>query len=52
MRLFFQKTDGRHLTFCEARKFLFIILLMMAFLPIQPAQTEEPVWGLPLRNNW
>ncbi len=52
MRLFFQKTDGHHLASCEARKFLFIILLVMAFLPIQPAQTKEPVWGLPLGNNW
>ncbi len=38
---FFQKTDGRHLSSCEARKFLFIILLVMAFLPVQPAQNAD-----------
>ena len=41
MRLFFQKTNAHHLAYFEARKFLFIILLVIALLPVQPAQAAE-----------
>jgi len=40
MRLSLQKTDGRHLASCKARKFLFV-LWVMALLPVQAGQNID-----------
>ena len=43
MRLFFQKADECHLVYFEARKFHFIVLLVIALLPVQAARsTDKP----------
>ena len=41
---FLQKIDGRHVVSCIARK-IFFILLVMALLPVQPAQSADTAKG-------
>jgi signal transduction histidine kinase/CheY-like chemotaxis protein len=44
MRLFFHKTDGRHLASCRTMSF-FVALLVMALLPVQAARSADTAKG-------